>query len=454
METDLKKVLVTASEKHLMTLEEVQASHFDGLKRYVAANRSPDLMFLNFILLHEGANLNGDYFVRDEMEQLWPTYVGKPITWEHGQPYIGFITDSMLVQPEEDGPDPRWYIECAGIVWKARYPDEAYLIAQGAKDGSYGVSMEVYFSDALYAIGDTNRLYTEEEAPYLVKLRGRTYQGQPVYRILLGCLGGGAGITNNPADTDALILAVARQENIDENLEIIIDNEHRRAYVSVSEAEVANASVELTAEVVDESSEKEVLDAMDKEKKLEVAEEAVDKPTEEATPEPAQETNAELEELRAQVAALDAEKNTLLAEKAELQAKFDNVVAEFEAYKKQVETEKAEAAKDALAKARLEDLKANGVVVTEAKASKWFVRLREMDEETYADFKELLTEASQAPAKEPELPEEAKGSVDAKEGTIPLDALNLEQKPTNGSVTQKFERFWERVLSGEQLRKL
>ena len=47
--------------------------------------------------------------------------------------------------------------------------------------------MEVYFSDDLYAIGDIDKLYTADEAPFLVDLQGKTYRGEKVWRVLIGC---------------------------------------------------------------------------------------------------------------------------------------------------------------------------------------------------------------------------------------------------------------------------
>ena len=473
----IHKTFVDVSESYVMSPQEVAESTLPGIKA-VASNNvgrgSQDLMFIRFILLHEGGNLNGDFFIREELERMWDTFVAKPITWEHGQPYIGYITDSRLVRPSEDGPDPRWYIECAGVVWKARYPELAYAIAEGG----YRTSVEVYFSDALYAIGDIDKLYTADEAPFLVDLRGKTYRGEKVWRVLLGCLGGGAGIVEDPADVDALILEVAkkRDESLGAEFEISKDPQKYVAYAVALDTDNGEKEVETVKDVKDElvkydETVDDVAETTEASTDEEVDNEAVESAEaseggDDVANEPADEPS-EVEQLRAEIASLREQLEQ--AEKA-----YATLEAEFNDYKAQIEQEKIEAAKDALAEGRLKDLEAVGAKVPR---DKWFGRLREMDDETFADLKELLagkvtseveTSENKGAAKSPEASSTDVSTIEAKadvededddeydeEDDLESEAFaskpnlqfNMEQVGVNETLLAKFENMWREMLS-------
>lgn len=440
----MKTCLIEVVQNNILTRDEAKASHFEGLKKCADSNLSYDLMFINFILLHEGPNLNGDYFTRDEMVSMWHTFVGKPITWEHGQPYIGYITDAKLVSPNEDDLDNRWFIECAGIIWKARYPEEAERIQQGAVDGSYKVSMEVYFNDVLYKVGE--KLYTYEEAPFLEVLRGRKYEGEPVYRVLIGCLGGGAGIVANPADVDALILNVANR-NFDkkQNEDIIINNEQNSAYIAVSNM----GGIDIVDDfVVQEDLQEEVEKVEELQKKFDELQAKYDELQSEL--ERLKEVEVQCEELRSQLESL-AEENQLLeqgkkeleSELESIKAECESVKAEYDEYKRQIEAEKIEAEKEALAKARMRELVEGGVVVSE---EKWLARLKEMDEEVYADFKEMLLASVEESVKKASDKQQTVASVDD-EGVSTVIGLNFEV--SNPSQDEVYKNLWEKILKAE-----
>lgn len=434
-------IVVPTQNSSILSVEQAKASHFKGLSMLANANANADIMFITFILFHEGGNGNGDYVTRDEMENMWHTFAGKPITWEHGEPYIGFITDSMLHKPAEDSPDPRWYVECGGVIWKARYPAEASAVLEGVQHGTYRMSFEIYFKQALYMLGDDqSNLYTAEEAPYLVPLVGREYMGQKVWRVLIDCLGGGAGVTRNPADVDALILTAASERT---PVDVQVDYEKCVAHIT---------SIETLVEEVKE---------MDKlEKKLEKLNEEVASLNETVATlrqekEELEQTKASLEEQLAEFEAtkteFEAYKEQAEAEKEELEQRLATLQEEFDAYKAQIEHEKAEAAKDALAAERLAELKAGGVAMDEEQEAKWTARLREMDDEAFADLKELLV-ANTATDPEDETTPETTAPEAPEAGTVTasrtaLASLNLES--VNTTLAEKFEKLWENILSND-----
>lgn len=432
----MKTCLIEVAQNSVLTLEEAKASNFEGLKKCAESSFSYDLMFINFILLHEGPNLNGDYFLRDEMEAAWHTFVGKPITWEHGQPYIGYITDSKLVRPPEGG--GRWYIECAGVIWKARYPEEAECVRQGAQDASYRVSMEVYFDDVLYMLGDDQfRLFTYQEAPFLETLKGRTYQGEPVYRVLVGCLGGGAGIVSNPADVDAFILNVASRNNIDkkQNEDVIINNEQNMAYIAVSNMEGIDMFGEPAAQL---DSTEEVEKVEDMQAKFDELQAKYDELKSQL--ENFEEVERHCEELRSQLELLAEENQRLEQAKEGLEGDLEAVKSEYADYKQQIENEKIEAEKESLAKARVKELVEGGVVVSE---EKWLPRLKEMGEDVYVDFKEMLF----ASVKSAETVFRGSEAVAATDEDVAVVGLNLEvEEPSKEEV---FTKLWQKILGEE-----
>ena len=156
-----------------------------------------------------------------------------------------------------------------------------------------------------------------------------------------------------------------------------------------------------------------------------------------------EEAIAEKEQLLESIAK---ESQDLEKAKDDIAQELESVKAEYAEYKEQVETEKAEAAKDVLATERVETLKQSGVNVSEANIEKWFGRLREMDEETFADFKDLLVESVASVKDDKEEEDTDEEVVISTVGS--LKGLNLEQKKEPGKV-EKYEKLWEKVLSDE-----
>ena len=550
MTKQLESVFLNVASKTVIASEDIADSKYEGLKRLAEFNQNADLMFISFILKHEGDNANGDYFTRDEIEASWATYIGKPITWEHKQPFIGHITDAILVKPEEDAEDPRWYVECAGIIWKARYPEQAKAISEGALEKEVRMSMEVFFSDAVYAHGDLANLYTKEQNPTLAKFKGRKYLGKPVYRVLIGCHGAGVGVVANPADEDAIFLSVANEGEqqdlaIDQN--VVINFEHNFGYLDLEnikeyiekevlcmadkdqileqqELETLDATSEdniTEEEAIEDDTNSETKDVQEAEKDVseteaevetdeeEEVEDTQEEEQEEQAKEEAEETEAEAslveefldkrlrdsafyevfdvlrgairnhmwdfadhkidkaefegkvqEELNdfvgilsgllpailtdwgviAEASAIKELKDQLATAKQEL----SDVQTEYNTYKEQVESEKAEATKEALAKKRVSEILEAGVELSEASRNKLFVRFREMDEESYVEFRDLLIETASVSTKEQEQEEK---EVE-EEVTTASVILNLEETTASRDRKNIFEKMWSISLNG------
>lgn len=184
----------------------------------VPKKKDRDLLYVIFKLCHEGPNDNHDYFTASVLKNAYKSCVNKPLNWEHGNVCFGFIDKSELLQ-EDNGV---YYIKCGGYVWKYNFPVVANEIINGFADGTLKVSMECYYKDAEYWIGedDNKVILSEDEVRELgIQLTEngdiitKYYEGQPVYRVFKEVLFGGAALTRNPADKQAILLAVASDFN-------------------------------------------------------------------------------------------------------------------------------------------------------------------------------------------------------------------------------------------------
>lgn len=209
-----------------MQVVSVEACEISDVKKSFAglADREdlyldPDLMYARFIMCHEGSNANGDTFTKDVLARAQYTPRFKPIDWEHGQPMIGTILDSRYAENSEG----KAYIEAIGVIWKFIYPEMAEQIKQQSVTGGLRLSMECYFKDANYTYGD--QIFDQEQADELgiIDYVGREYMGQKVHRVFKDVIFGGVGVVQNPADKEAVFLAVAKKqaEEMIQNNEIV-----------------------------------------------------------------------------------------------------------------------------------------------------------------------------------------------------------------------------------------
>jgi hypothetical protein len=202
-------------EKIDMQVLSVEACEVDEIKKSFASLADkedlfldPDLMYAKFIMCHEGANANGDYFTKDVLFRAQYTPRFKPIDWEHGQPMIGTMLDSRYAEDAQG----RAYIEAIGVIWKFIYPDLAEQVKEKSSTGALRLSMECYFKDANYKYGE--QIFDQEQAEELgiSDYVGREYMGQKVYRVFKDVVFGGVGVVANPADKEAVFLAVAKKK--------------------------------------------------------------------------------------------------------------------------------------------------------------------------------------------------------------------------------------------------
>jgi hypothetical protein len=205
----------------------------------------PDLMYARFIMCHEGTNRNGDTFTKEVLKEAQFTPRWKPIDWEHGQPMIGTILDSRYMEDSQG----KGYIEAIGVIWKFIYPELSASIKEKSKTGELRLSMECYWADANYIVGET--LYSQEQADELgiSNYVGREYLGKKVIRVFQKAIFGGVGVVANPADREAVFLSVAKdlsQGTVEKD-------------VSLAIADIINRSIN---DFKDKSENKEIADAV------------------------------------------------------------------------------------------------------------------------------------------------------------------------------------------------
>lgn len=251
--------------------ENVNSDFVEDLRGFM--RKQPDLLYGLSILVSEGRNKNGDGFLRPVLAEIFDTPRHKFVDFEHDvegenpkgknpEKYqvVGHIYDSQLSLqenfeyiPDHDvyrDLDGKWFPEgsswrnkpleivVAWVLYQFEYPELAQMVrnefgmqsAFGLESSTFGVSMEVLFSDFKYRVGsfdpaeefdfDATTIGAvearkgEEFAEELGKLwrRGQQYKGQPITRILGGDIFfSGMAITKNKANPRSWNLSVANK---------------------------------------------------------------------------------------------------------------------------------------------------------------------------------------------------------------------------------------------------
>jgi hypothetical protein len=207
----------------------------------------PDLMFMRSLLVSTGGNLNDDVFVPDEMWKARSTPAYKPVDWEHntgrelspeeqkenpkkvvvdnqtiGVMYNAYVVDENHEKIDEakasaaDFDIPQnFHIIDEAVIWRKLYPVTAARIEKGAREGTLFVSMEAWFSDYDYLVGNKVVARNEETAFLDNSLRANgghgTFGNSRVKRILRNITFGGKGIVARPANEPSIITSVSHE---------------------------------------------------------------------------------------------------------------------------------------------------------------------------------------------------------------------------------------------------
>lgn len=211
------------------------------------ATQQPDLLYVRSLLVSTGENANDDVFLPEEMWNARHTPVLKPVDWEHetgreltpseraknpkkvivdnqtiGVMYNAYAIDEngAIIDETKAAADdfevPRnFHIVDECVIWKALYPTVAAEIEKGAAEGTLFVSMEAWFPDYCYLVGNKVVARNEETAFLDRSLRANggngTYGSSRVKRVLRGMTFGGKGIVARPANGPSIIMDVSHE---------------------------------------------------------------------------------------------------------------------------------------------------------------------------------------------------------------------------------------------------
>lgn len=203
----------------------------------------PDLLYMDSVLVSTGENKNTDVFLPEEMWKARSSPILKPVNWEHnsGKEIIGqinaeqasaksIIEDNQIIGGMynsfvalKDGTVVSSEMEQAkgfvipqefdiinqAVIYKYLYPKTAARIVQDARAGQLFVSMEAWFGNYDYKVGNKIVARNEETAFLDAHLRANGGDGSfgnvNVGRVLRNIVFGGVGIVANPANEDSVI---------------------------------------------------------------------------------------------------------------------------------------------------------------------------------------------------------------------------------------------------------
>ena len=229
MSNDKQKTFLVARA----SLQEVSASEATeiSIPNKVVANEGMtledqrDLLKMSSVLVSTGMNLNDDVFLPEEILPARDTGAHKPVNIEHDETRIighmlrTFVTakDGTRVDEEElqgsDSVPSEFDITNEAVIYAFVLPEIARDIKQKAVAGELFVSVEAWFTDFDYLVGNKVVARNKDTAPILdgvLRVNGGAgrFEGQKVGRVLRNILFGGIGVVAVPANPESVIRSV------------------------------------------------------------------------------------------------------------------------------------------------------------------------------------------------------------------------------------------------------
>ncbi len=188
--------------------------------------KQPDLLYMEDILVSTGANLNDDVFLPEEVIKAivyLDTVILKPVNWEHNPAnIIGTMFDSFIIDKKGNRVDSNFDelsefdVVSQSVIWSSisqQHREWADQIIAAAGDNSLFVSMEAFFSDYDFLVGD-QIIQRNERTDFLtsaLRVHGGPghYNNKRVKRVLRNIIFSGKGIVEEPANPPSEIRAVA-----------------------------------------------------------------------------------------------------------------------------------------------------------------------------------------------------------------------------------------------------
>ncbi len=189
-----------------------------------------DLLYVDSVLVSSGMNKNTDVFLPQELWAAIPSIPNKPVDWNHDPSVIiGHMTEAFPVTKEGNlitgskhlspsgslHPSPSGSLPASfdvvnkKVVYKWLFPDKAQQIIEGAKANELFVSMEVWFTDYDYLLGE-DIVKRSSETDFLdahLRQNGGAglFDGKILGRVLRNMIFGGVGFVGNPANPASVI---------------------------------------------------------------------------------------------------------------------------------------------------------------------------------------------------------------------------------------------------------
>jgi hypothetical protein len=189
----------------------------------------PDLLTLEDVLVSTGFNDNDDVFLAQELIGARGTGRHKPVNIEHDDMRIvGHMTESFvatklgerinetIIQEEPERLPANFDLVSRAVVYASIFPELAHEIRERAAHNELFVSVEAWFEDYDYIVG--NRIVrrnaeTSEKLEPVLRINGGDgrINGQRLGRVLRGLVIGGKGLVHTPANKDSVIRSVSSE---------------------------------------------------------------------------------------------------------------------------------------------------------------------------------------------------------------------------------------------------
>jgi len=209
---DNKIELVTAAS--LATAESLAEAGFETQMEQIQRDmakagisvKPKDLMYTTFKLAHVGTNENSDEFLDNEITASVRTPIHKLVNWQHGEPNIGCMVDSKLVEKAEG---EEKHILVAGAISKYKYPELADEIMFRHEQGRLFASMETWFDKAKCSVCGQEFTNPLTYCEHLQARGDASSKWKDCSRQLIGVVFAGAAIgVDRPADKQASITQI------------------------------------------------------------------------------------------------------------------------------------------------------------------------------------------------------------------------------------------------------
>jgi hypothetical protein len=182
-------------------------------------------MKLTAVLLSTGINNNTDVFLPEEILPIRNTGAHKPVNLEHDPDKIigvmlrTYVTlkDGTRIKDDEEPNSDRFDVTAESVIYKFLFPEIAEEIKEKGSQNKLFVSVEAWFTDYDYLVGNEVVRRNDETSSVLehvLRMNGGTgkFEGKTVGRVLRNIILGGIGIVQYPANPESVIKSIS---NID-----------------------------------------------------------------------------------------------------------------------------------------------------------------------------------------------------------------------------------------------